>query len=119
MLSTQGQGAPEKAGASWALRQECCLGWIRRGRTPRFSLLPASGLLPVPLPGYTQGQLAGFRGLGVSAFRGHPVQSGRRAVGIWGQSDLGLAQEEMKMEWLCLAWAVVEHFTDDRVLADL
>lgn len=40
-------------------------------------------------------------------------------MGIWGQSDLGLAQEEMKMEWLCLAWAVVEHFTDDSVLADL
>lgn len=48
-----------------------------------------------------------------------PYRAGKVSGGILSQTDPALAQEEMKTKRLCLAWAVTEHLTDDRMLEDM
>lgn len=62
-------------------------------------------------------KLADFRELGGAACRGHStLQSrGRTVEGPWARTGPGRNENEMTV----LAWAVVEYFTDDRMLEDL
>lgn len=85
----RGMGHQEKAGASWALKQECCPGWIRRGRNTLIFPSPSLQSLARSSTWLHPGAVSWLPGLGAAAFRGHPLQRWRRAVGDLGPDRPG------------------------------
>lgn len=91
------------------LETRCCLGWRRKGRNTLVQPSPTLQSLASMSYWLNPVQMSWLQGPGSCSLQRSPLpcRAGERLWRIVDQTDLGLAQEEMKMEWLCLAWAAL------------